>query len=151
MAEVLSDFVSDEYLQEFEEKYNKEKEQGTPPDDSKFQYAWCLVRSRLTSDVKKGVIFLEELSQKPTDQSHRRDYLYYLAVGHARLRDYNIALKKIKSLLQMEPGNRQAQELEKAIKSAMESDALKGAAIAGGGLIAVGALIGLGMAILRRN
>jgi len=150
MAEVLSDFVSDEYLQEFEEKYNKEKEDGLPSDDTKFQYAWCLVRSKLNSDVKKGVLFLEELVLKQPDMNHRRDYLYYLAVGHARLRDYNIALKNIKNLLQMEPGNRQAQELEKAIKSSMESDALKGAAIAGGGILAVGALIGLGMAILKK-
>jgi len=151
MAEALSDFVSDEYLQQFEDTYNKEKEAGKPSDDTKFQYAWCLVRSRLTSDVKKGVIFLEELSQKKdVDLSHKRDYLYYLAVGHARVRDYNIALKNIKSLLQMEPGNRQAQELEKAIKNCMESDALKGAAMAGGGLLAVGALIGLGMAFLKK-
>ncbi len=50
----------------------------------------------------------------------------------------------------MEPGNRQAQELEKAIKSEMESEALKGAAMAGGGLLAAGALVALGMALLKK-
>jgi hypothetical protein len=50
----------------------------------------------------------------------------------------------------LEPGNRQAQELEKAIKSEMESEALKGAAMAGGGLLAAGALVALGMALLKK-
>lgn len=81
----------------------------------------------------------------------------------------------------MEPGNRQAQELEKAIKKSMESgmkryelnifircnycqmkalwswqtpffflDAIKGVAIAGGGVLLAGALVGLGMSLLKK-
>jgi len=124
---------------------------GKPTDETVFQYAWCLTRSRLLSDVKKGVMFLEHLlANKTGDQTHKRDYLYYLAVGYTRLKDFNIALKYIKNLLQMEPGNRQAQELEKAIKSQMESEALKGAAMAGGGILAAGALVALGMALLKK-
>ena len=77
----------------------------------------------------------------------------------------------------MEPGNRQAQELEKAIEKSMNSgklvvtpinkflvmsnrliylqnclctDAVKGAAIAGGGILVAGGLVALGMALLKK-
>ncbi|XP_021965417.1 mitochondrial fission 1 protein isoform X1 [Folsomia candida] len=152
--EVLTDFVTDDYLREFEVKYNDEiaNSNGKPNDETVFQYAWCLTRSRLLSDVKKGVMFLEQLlASCKTDQAHKRDYLYYLAVGYTRMKDFTVARKYIKSLLQLEPGNRQAQELEKAIKSEMETEALKGAAMAGGGLLAAGALVALGMALLKKK
>ncbi|CAL8075236.1 unnamed protein product [Orchesella dallaii] len=151
MADTLTDFVSEDYLQEFEGKYNAEKQNGVPSDDTTFHYAWCLVRSKLLTDVRKGVMFLEQLVKKTSvEQHHKRDYLYYLAVGNARLKEYATALKYIKSLLQLEPGNRQAQELEKAIKKSMESDAIKGVAIAGGGVLLAGALVGLGMSLLKK-
>jgi len=152
--EVLTDFVSDDYLQEFETKYSQEvsRSNGQPSDETVFQYAWCLTRSKLLSDVKKGVMFLEQLlASSKTDHAHKRDYLYYLAVGYTRLKDFNIARKYINSLLQLEPGNRQAQELEKAIKGEMESEALKGAALAGGGLLVAGGLVALGMALLKKK
>jgi len=150
MADDLTDLVSDEYLQDFETKYNEEKQSGTPSDDTTFQYAWCLVRSRLQTDIKKGVLFLEHLLQRSEDHSRKREYLYFLAVGNARLKEYTTALKYTKALLQIEPGNRQAQQLEKSIKKGMESDALKGVAIAGGGVLLAGALVGLGMSLLRK-
>lgn len=74
------------------------------------------------SDVKKGVMFLEQLlaseillvvattgkinqvelfSGSKTDQAHKRDYLYYLAVGYTRMKDFTVARKYIKSLLQV--------------------------------------------------
>jgi len=153
MTDVLTDFVSDEYLRDFEMKYNQvlKTTNGEPDNETVFQYAWCLTRSRLLSDVRKGVGFLEQLLASSTgDQSHKRDYIYYLAVGYARLKDFNLARKHVKSLLQLEPGNRQAQDLEKSIRKEMESEALKGAAMAGGGLLAAGALVALGMALLKK-
>ena len=30
---------------------------------SQFEYAWCLVRSRYPSDIRKGIILLEDLFQ----------------------------------------------------------------------------------------
>ena len=43
------------------------------------------------------------------DETNKRDYLYYLAVGNTKLKEYATALKYIRALLQVEPGNRQAQ------------------------------------------
>jgi len=90
------------------------------------------------------------LSEKDAE-SNKRDCLYYLAIAYARSKDYHQGLKFIKALLQNEPGNKQAQDLEKEIRRSMDSDAMKGAAIAGGGILVAGALVGLGMALLKRN
>ena len=52
--------------------------------------------------------------------------MYYLAIGNARIKEYQIALKFVRGLLQVEPGNRQAQELEQIIKKKMEKEGLIG-------------------------
>lgn len=41
-----------------------------------------------------------------------RDYIYYLAIGNARLKQYSLALKYCKAFLQIEPNNQQAISLE---------------------------------------
>ena len=38
------------------------------------------------------------------DESGKRDYLYYLAIGNARIKEYQEALKFLRALLQVEPG-----------------------------------------------
>jgi len=123
-SEALTAIVSDDFLQEFEKKFNEEHATGEASPNTTFQYACCLVRSRLNSDVKKGVLLLEDLVKgnktastlAEADAANKpchRDCLYYLATAHARLKNYIEALKHVKILLQTEPGNRQAQSLEK--------------------------------------
>ena len=75
---------------------------------SQFEYAWCLVRSRYPADIRKGIILLEDLL-KNREETNKRDYLYYLSIGNTRLKEYATALRFIRALLQIEPGNRQAQ------------------------------------------
>jgi len=151
VSDALTSNVSDDFLKQFEGKFNEELKAGEVSHDTTFQYAWCLIRSKLSTDVKKGILLLEDLLKNKDATAQRRDYYYYLAVGHSRSKDYNTALKYIKALLQSEPGNQQAQTLEKEIKSSMNSDAFKGAALAGGGLLAGAAILGLGMALLKRH
>ena len=43
------------------------------------------------------------------DETNERNYLYYLAVGNTKLKEYATALEYIRALLQVEPGNRVAQ------------------------------------------
>merc|ERR1712110_282138 len=45
-------------------------------------------------------------------------------------------------LLQVEPGNRQAQDLENIIKTKMEKEGLIGMAVVGGATLALGGLVG---------
>ena len=66
------------------------------------------MRSRYPADIRKGIILLEDLL-KNREETNKRDYLYYLSIGNTRLKEYATALRFIRALLQLEPGNRQAQ------------------------------------------
>lgn len=84
------------------------------------------------------------------DESGKRDFLYYLAIGNARIKEYQTSLKYIRALLQVEPGNRQAQDLELIVKKKMEKEGMIGMAIAGGAVLGFGALVGLGIAMAKK-
>lgn len=60
--------------------------------------------------MKKGIVLLEDLCNRHAQGN--RDYIYYLAIGNARLKNYTDALKFIKAFLQVEPNNQQAISLE---------------------------------------
>ena len=85
------------------------------------------------------------------DESGKRDYLFYLAIGNARIKEYQVAMKYVRGLLQVEPGNRQAQELESIIKKKMEKEGLVGMAVVGGATLALGGLVGLGIALAKSS
>ncbi|XP_030636069.1 mitochondrial fission 1 protein [Chanos chanos] len=148
MEEVVADTVAPEDLKKFEKKYNAELVKGAVSKETQFEYAWCLIRSKYTNDIRKGIQLLEELVQKST-KDDQRDYLFYLAVANYRLKEYERALKYIRTLLRQEPGNKQALELEKLIDRALKKDGLVGMAIVGGiglGVAGLASLIGLAVA-----
>ncbi|XP_032294255.1 mitochondrial fission 1 protein isoform X2 [Drosophila virilis] len=54
MEELLNDVVPQEDLERFERKYYHELElDGEVSTETKFEYAFCLVRSRYTNDIRK--------------------------------------------------------------------------------------------------
>ncbi|XP_054916324.1 mitochondrial fission 1 protein [Poeciliopsis prolifica] len=149
MEAVLSDVVAPEDLKKFEKKYHNEQLKGSVSKETKFEYAWCLIRSKYTDDIKKGVLLLEELVHK-SSKDDSRDFLFYLAVANYRLKEYEKALKYIRTLLRNEPGNKQALELEKLIDKALKKDGLVGMAIVGGIGLGVAGLAGLiGLAVSK--
>jgi len=150
METILEETVDTEDLKKFEQKYHLELNNGKVSAESQFEYAWCLVRSRYPADIRKGIILLEDLFQN-RDNSNKRDYLYYLAIGNTKLKEYATALKYVRALLQVEPGNRQAQELEALVSKKLEKDGMVGMAVAGGAALAVGGLVGLGLAFAGRQ
>uniref|UniRef100_A0AAX7SWV2 Mitochondrial fission 1 protein n=1 Tax=Astatotilapia calliptera TaxID=8154 RepID=A0AAX7SWV2_ASTCA len=85
MEAVLSDVVAPEDLLKFEKKYNSELAKGAVSKETKFEYAWCLIRSKYSQDIKKGIVLLEELVQKAS-KDDSRDFLFYLAVANYRLK-----------------------------------------------------------------
>ncbi|KAL4631461.1 mitochondrial fission 1 protein [Arapaima gigas] len=148
MEAVVSETVAPEDLLKFEKKYQAELARGTVSKETKFEYAWCLIRSKYSDDIKKGAALLEELVHKGT-KDDQRDYLFYLAVANYRLKEYEKGLKFIRTLLKSEPGNTQALELEKLIDRALKKDGLVGMAIVGGiglGVAGLAGLIGLAVA-----
>lgn len=138
-----------EDLRAFERQYFSEINQSAPSNQTKFNYAWCLIKSAHKNDVAKGIRLLEELAETG-DEDAKRDYLFYLAVGCTKMEDYDRALDCVKIFLTVEPSNRQAQQLKEIIQKRMKDQAIKGAAITGGA-VAVGAgLIGIAIALLRK-
>ncbi|XP_007248097.3 mitochondrial fission 1 protein [Astyanax mexicanus] len=151
MEEVVTDVVAPEDLKRFEQKYNAELVKGPVSKETKFEYAWCLIRSKYTNDIRKGIQLLEELLQKSSKED-QRDFLFYLAVANYRLKEYERALKYIHILLRNEPGNKQAIEMEKLINQALKKDGLVGMAIVGGIGLGVAGIAGLiGMAVSKSS
>lgn len=133
---------------------------------AQFEYAWCLVRSKYSTDIRKGIILLEELYKN--HEAGQRDYLYYLAIGNARLKEYSKAMGYVRSFLAIEPGtkkllnkptmftkifsgNQQVLNLQQIIKKKMEKEGLMGIAVTTGAVLAVGAIVGIGMAIAGKT
>ena len=138
-----------EDLRAFERQYFNEINQSAPTNQTKFNYAWCLIKSASKHDNAKGIRLLEELSESG-DPDAARDYLFYLAIGCTKIEDYDRALECVKIFLRAEPQNRQALQLKEVIEKRLKEKAIKGAAITGGA-VAIGAgLIGLAVALLRK-
>ncbi|KAJ8030853.1 Mitochondrial fission 1 protein [Holothuria leucospilota] len=99
---------------------------------------------------------MEQLLQGGNPQI-QRDCLFYLGVGHFRLKDYTKALQFVKGLLQIEPNNHQAKELEVVIKKKMNKEGMLGMAIVGGAAavtlggaaLVIGGLVAAGMALSK--
>ncbi|XP_045471284.1 mitochondrial fission 1 protein [Harmonia axyridis] len=143
MIDILKEEVSPEDLRKFEKTYHKHLHENNVTPKVQFEYAWCLVRSKYSADISKGVILLEELFE--THPEGKRDYLYYLIIGYARLKQSNKALKYCSAFLSVEPGNQQVKALEQSIKDKVKKDGLVGVAVAGGVLLAAGALVGFAL------
>uniref|UniRef100_A0A8C6MTP0 Mitochondrial fission 1 protein n=1 Tax=Mus spicilegus TaxID=10103 RepID=A0A8C6MTP0_MUSSI len=109
----------DEAARNFERKFQSEQAAGSVSKSTQFEYAWCLVRSKYNEDIRRGIVLLEELLPKGSKEE-QRDYVFYLAVGNYRLKEYEKALKYVRGLLQTEPQNNQAKELERLIDKAMK-------------------------------
>merc|ERR1712107_566257 len=101
MEHLLEEHVATEDLKKFETRYQTELNSGKVSSGAQFDYAWCLVRSKYPSDIRKGILLLEDLYTN-RDESGKRDYLYYLAIGNARLKEYQTALKFVRGLLQVD-------------------------------------------------
>lgn len=95
----------------------------------------------------QGIALLEDLCTKNPDD--KRDYIYYLALGHARLKEYTHSIKFCEAFLQIEPNNQQVLGLQDYCKDQIRRDGLKGAAMVGGGIVAAGAAA-IGFALLKQ-
>lgn len=139
----MDDSLTVDDVKRFEVAYNAELERGKVSSETQFSYAWCLIKGNDKTDILKGVLLLQGLCQSGTDQ---RDYLFFIAQGYYKLGEYKKALRYINRLLQIEPTNRQAIELQEKINDQMKKDGLIGLGILGGTALVMGgaaALVGL--------
>jgi len=143
--------VSATQLERFRGIYENQLTRGPPSAKAQFDYASSLIRSTIRADMQLGVLLLEDLFHKTSDETAKRDCLFDLAVAHFRLQEYDKAIKYVSAILRVEPRNRSALELRDHIEKMRRKDAVIGAAIIGGAVLAVGGIIGLGVLIKHRT
>ncbi|CAG0899145.1 unnamed protein product, partial [Cyprideis torosa] len=110
---LLHDLVDPEDLKKHEGLYHQQLQRGQVDEIVQWEYAWCLIRSKYSADIRRGCLLLEELHKTGRSQESKRDYLYYLALGSTKLKEYKQALSFLDSLLEKEPSNGQAKALRR--------------------------------------
>ncbi|RMZ83289.1 hypothetical protein DV738_g1253, partial [Chaetothyriales sp. CBS 135597] len=121
-------------LQVLRAQYEKEGEYvGT---QTKFNYAWGLIKSNQRSEQQLGVQLLSDIFK--SEPGRRRECLYYLALGNYKLGNYAEARRFNDLLLVKEPGNLQASSLRQLIDDKVNKEGLMGMAIIGGATVALG-------------
>ncbi|KAJ6597369.1 Mitochondrial fission 1 protein [Pseudolycoriella hygida] len=148
MEEILNETCSANQLQKFEKQYNKELNDGYVYSKTQFEYGTGLVLSRYPADIKKGLVLLEDLMAKHPEGN--RDYLYYLVIGNARIKNYLLATKFLNVFKEIEPANSQIKALEKVIRKKMDRDAMIGLAYTSGAALVLAGIIGGAMALVKK-
>ncbi|RHZ57102.1 mitochondrial fission 1 protein [Aspergillus thermomutatus] len=108
---------------------------------TKFNYAWGLIKSNARTDQQEGVRLLSEIFRASPER--RRECLYYLALGNYKLGNYGEARRYNDLLLEKEPANLQAASLGSLIDDKVSKEGLMGIAIVGGLALAAGVVGGL--------
>ncbi|ODV63717.1 Fis1p [Ascoidea rubescens DSM 1968] len=112
---------------------------------SKFNYAWGLIKSDKVDDQRKGVKYLTEVFKDSPQR--RRECLYYLALGSYKLGDYSDSRRYAEALVNHEPENSQALSLKRMVEDRIAKEGLIGIAILSGA-VAVGATL---ISLMRRK
>ncbi|KAF7294421.1 Mitochondrial fission 1 protein [Mycena kentingensis (nom. inval.)] len=119
-------------------QYEKELAQGYVTVQSKFNYAWGLVKAPIRQHQVEGVRLLQELYR--AEPTRRRECLYYLALGHYKMGNFEEAKKFNALLLDKEPTNMQAISLAQLIDKGVAREGYIGMALVGGAA-AIGTLL----------
>jgi len=115
---------------------------------TKFNYAYNLIRSARPYETKKGRDLLQDLQQS---NPNNREYLYYLAIVSFKLELYTDARNYTHAMLKQEPNNRQALQLDKMINDKVTKEGLTGMLIAGGAVATVGLATALLIALVAKR
>ncbi|RAO69529.1 uncharacterized protein BHQ10_005541 [Talaromyces amestolkiae] len=108
---------------------------------TKFNYAWGLIKSDKRNEQQEGVQLLSQIFRTALDR--RRECLYYIALGNFKLGNYAEARRYNDLLLEHEPENLQAISLQQLIDDKVAKEGLMGVAIVGGVALAAGVIGGL--------
>ncbi|KAJ6581373.1 hypothetical protein B0H19DRAFT_929784 [Mycena capillaripes] len=123
-------------------QYQKELAQGYVTVQTKFNYAWGLVKAPIRDHQVEGVRLLQELYR--AEPTRRRECLYYLALGHFKMGNFEEAKKFNALLMEKEPTNMQAISLGQLIDKGVAREGYIGMALVGGAA-AIGTLLVAGL------
>jgi len=140
--------LSNDELGVLRDQYISEQDKGFISTQTKFNLAWGLVRSEKDVQVKDGISLLMDIYE--LEPPRRRECLYYLALGHYKLKNYTESKKYLEKLLSKEPNNMQAQSLLGMIDRDVQKEGLIGMAIAGGAVTVMGAIAIAALQRMRR-
>merc|ERR1711964_573320 len=126
-------------LQVLRSQYEKEGEHVGV--QTKFNFAWGLIKSNTRDDQQEGVRLLSDIFR--TSPERRRECLYYLALGNYKLGNYAEARRYNDLLLDKEPANLQASSLRGLIDDKVAKEGLMGVAILSVVAIAAGVVGGM--------
>ncbi|KAL9594643.1 MAG: hypothetical protein Q9219_006927 [cf. Caloplaca sp. 3 TL-2023] len=116
---------------------------------TKFNYAWGLIKSSSRNEEQEGVRLLSDIYRNSPER--RRECLYYLALGNHKLGNYSEARRYNDALLDQEPGNLQASSLRGLIDDKVAKEGMMGVAIVSGVAIAAGVVGGMLLKGSRRR
>ncbi|XMA16671.1 hypothetical protein WAI453_009462 [Rhynchosporium graminicola] len=126
-------------LQVLRSQYEKEGEHVGV--QTKFNFAWGLIKSSARPEQQEGVRLLSDIFR--TSPERRRECLYYLALGNYKLGNYAEARRYNNLLIEKEPSNMQAISLRGLIDDKVAKEGLMGVAILSGVAIAAGVVGGM--------
>ncbi|KAM6496932.1 hypothetical protein JOM56_007405 [Amanita muscaria] len=134
--------LSFDELEVLRSQYQKELAQTHVTVQSKFNYAWGLVKSPKREHQVEGVALLQDIYR--AEPARRRECLYYLSLGYYKLGNYDEARRFNGLLLEKEPANLQAQSLGQLIDRAVTKEGYIGMALVGGA-VTIGTLLVAGL------
>ncbi|AMD19980.1 HCL171Cp [Eremothecium sinecaudum] len=115
---------------------------------SRFNYAWGLVKSQDSEDQRLGVKILTDIYKE--SPMRRRESLYYLTIGCYKLGEYSMAKRYADALYSHEPENSQARAVKAMVEKKIQSESFKGIAMISAGIAAAAAVAGLMMRNRKR-
>lgn len=126
-------------LQVLRSQYEKEGDYVSI--QTKFNFAWGLIKSNFRQEQQEGVRLLTEIFR--TTPERRRECLYYLALGNYKLGNYAEARRYNDKLLEKESGNLQASSLKELIDEKVAREGMIGVAILGSVAVVAGVVGGM--------
>ena len=139
--EELQQPLSQEQLRILKDQLNSEE--PTPSAQTKFNYAWGLIKSNHHKQQEYGVQILTELYK--SEKSMRREVLYYLSLGSLKIGDYTNAKRYVEGVIGNRTRKPTGQRVVKTVDDKITTEGLIGIGIAGGalalGLGLIGALV----------
>jgi len=125
---VEADAVDPRQLVSIQREYEKwKKARKEVPKDIRFNYSWSLIRTKDKQLISEGVAILTDLYRVGTEVE-KREYVYYLAVGNAKLHNLVAALRFCDAILTVEPKNHQAMALRRFVRGRVIRDGVIGVA-----------------------
>lgn len=97
---------------------------------SKFNYAWALVKSQDINNERLGIKILTDIYKEAP--SRRRECLYYLTIGCYKVGEYTMSKRYVDTLYENEPNSQQILALKDMVETKIQNETWKGLAIASG-------------------